>query len=296
MHNRLIVYFFLATAAFWANGQNWKWGDINFDQEVNIADITSLASTLATTASTGNEWQRSDINTDGEVSLADLTRLIQIIVHDEATGDKCASRTLPIIYINTQQAQSIVSKNDYINATYYIDPTITSDDSIGSIDNQLPLEIRGRGNSTWLYPLKKPYRLKLKQKEALTGTYKNKHFTLLAHAEDWLAFLRDEVGFEVSKRMGMSYTPATRPVELVLNGDYKGIYFLTDQIRVDKNRVNVVEQDDFETDPERITGGWLIELDNYPDSYQVNIPEGSGESILITPIHPSNSRSNKQII
>ena len=41
---------------------------------------------------------------------------------------------------------------------------------------------------------------------------------------------------------------------------------LTEQIRVSKNRVNVVEQADNETDTDNVTGGWLLEIDNYFDN------------------------------
>jgi hypothetical protein len=72
-------------------------------------------------------------------------------------------------------------------------------------------------------------------------------------------------------------------VELVLNGDYKGLYFLTEHIRVDKDRVNIVEQEDNETDPEKITGGWLVEIDNYNEApYNIEIREGNRHTMWFT--------------
>ena len=103
---------------------------------------------------------------------------------------------------------------------------------------------------------------------------KSKHFALLAHADDNRGFLRNTMGFYVSKTLGMPWTPEQRPVEVVLNGDYIGLYFLTETIRVDKDRVNVVEQPDLATGAEEITGGWLVEIDNYDTDPHVTVKEG----------------------
>ena len=188
------------------------------------------------------------------------------------------SGTLPVLYIQTENNAPIVSKEDYINATYYLDAMgLAGYQSIGSASTPLTMEIKGRGNYTWTGFDKKPYRIKLTDKQPLLGMKKSKHFALLAHADDALnkkGFMRNQVGFELSRMIGMAWTPATAPVEVVLNGDYIGLYFLTETIRVDKDRVNIVEQEDEETDPTAITGGWLVEIDNYDTDPHVTIKEG----------------------
>ncbi len=193
------------------------------------------------------------------------------------------SGTLPVLFITTENNTPVTSKEYYINATYYLDNMgIDSYKSFGSVDNQLPLEIRGRGNYTWNGFDKKPYRIKLGEKAQLLGMNKSRHFALLAHADDNLAFLRNTVGFELSRRLGLAYTPAQKPVEVVLNGEYIGLYFLTETIRVATDRVNIVEQADSATSANEITGGWLVEIDNYDEDLQVRITEGNGELIRFT--------------
>ena len=76
---------------------------------------------------------------------------------------------------------------------------------------------------------------------------------------DYSGYLRNETGFELSRQLEMPFTTKELPVELILNGEYMGLYFLCEHIRVEKGRVDIVEQDDNETDPEKITGGWLLE-------------------------------------
>ena len=182
--------------------------------------------------------------------------------HDPA---EYLSNTLPVLYINTENEAPIVDKVNYVQGTYYLDANGCGDyESIGSQENPLPLSIRGRGNATWRLP-KKPYRLKLETKTSLLGMPKSKHWILLAAYADWLAHGRNYLAFKISEKMGMPYTPGCVPCEVVLNGDYIGMYFLTEQIRIAKERVNITEQDDEETDSTLITGGWLLEIDNYTD-------------------------------
>lgn len=193
------------------------------------------------------------------------------------------SETVPVIFINTENNTPITSKEDYLQATYYLDPMgIEGIEAFGSIDNQLPLEIRGRGNYTWNGFDKKPYRIKLGSKTPLLGMNKNKHFALMANADDELSGLRNAVGYELSRMIGLAWTPSAEPVEVVLNGEYIGLYFLTETIRVDSDRVDIVEQADEETDPTAITGGWLVEIDNYDSDPHVRITEGNGERIIFT--------------
>lgn len=190
------------------------------------------------------------------------------------------SGTLPVMYINTEGAQPVTSKETYLNGTYYLDPCGTDAEAIGTPEEPLALQIRGRGNYTWSGFDKKPYRLKLDKKAALCGMKKSKHFALLAHADDSRGFLRNATGFELSRRIGLEWTPADEPVEVVLNGDYIGLYFLTETIRVDEDRVNVIEQDDLATTD--VDGGWLVEIDNYDSDPHVSINSGDGWTVNFT--------------
>lgn len=193
------------------------------------------------------------------------------------------SGTLPVMFINTEGAVPITSKEEYVYADYYVDNMgIEGIENVGSQDAPQLMEIRGRGNYTWSDFDKKPYRIKLDQKTPLLGMKRNKHFALLAHPDDKLGFLRNTVGFELSRRLGLAWTPAQQPVEVVLNGDYLGLYMLTEIIRVEPDRVNITEQANYETNRFLITGGWLVEIDNYLEEEQVRTVEGNGNSIWST--------------
>ena len=204
------------------------------------------------------------------------------------------SGTLPVLYITTQDSLPVTSKTDYVDGTYYLDAMgIEGFESIGDIDNQRSLQIRGRGNSTWQLD-KKPYKIKLDKKTALLGMSKNKHWALLAEHHDHLGKMMTAGGFEMSRRFRLEWTPSFQPVELVLNGNYEGLYFLTETIKVGANRVNIVEQADGATDPDEITGGWLVEIDNWAgEDNQFKFVESPGLTIRFT-IHSPDSLSAEQ--
>lgn len=155
--------------------------------------------------------------------------------------------------IDTVGAAPIVSREDYLTAVL----TVTTNDGVVE---QLPTRIRGRGNSTWAMP-KKPYRLKLDTKAALLGMPANRDWTLLANYSD-KTLMRNALAFCVGRMMGFVYTPDSRFIELTVNGDYVGVFQVSDQIEVATSRVDIDDEVKSPTDGDL---GFLIELDQYLD-------------------------------
>lgn len=206
----------------------------------------------------------------------------------EPPSPNTVSGTIPALYIETENHAPIVSKTEYLNATYWLDPMGAQDiTALGSKARPLPMQIRGRGHSSWK-GAKKPYKIKLDKKTAVMGMPKNKHWALLKPTENTVA------GLQLGKLMGMEWTPSFRPVEVVLNGDYIGLYFLTETIRIDENRVNIYEQQDKETNSDLITGGWLVEVDNYHDECQITIPENNRWNLTLR-YHSPEDLSDAQL-
>lgn len=198
--------------------------------------------------------------------------------------------TLPVLYIQTDdimRSRNLRDK-DYRDGTYWLDPKGTDYAAIGSEEAPLPLTIKARGNYTRTAYSKKPFKLKLEKKQKLCGLSNSKHFALLAHADDDKGFLRNFVGFSLGKRIGLPWAPGEVAIELVINGDYRGIYFLTESIRIDSKRVDIVELNDEVTDPALCSGGYLVELDNYEDEGQIVMPEAGNPygTLRVTPDTP----------
>lgn len=101
--------------------------------------------------------------------------------------------------------------------------------------------IRGRGNSTWEWYDKKPYKFKLDEKSKLLGLEKARNWNLLANYRD-VTDMMNVYAFECARRMGMPFTNHSRFVEVFLNGDYIGVYQLTEKLEVGKHRVDIDEE------------------------------------------------------
>ena len=252
-------------------------GDVNCDWEVNIADVNTLVDSIFSGAKYHSFYTYdTDVNGDKEINIADLNMVIDAVLGKQLPPMPTYSGTLPVLFINTEGFRDIVSKESYLHAKWWLDNMgIEGYESIGSPDEPLGMQIKGRGNYTWSLN-KKPFRIKLDEKQPLLGMDSNRHFCLLAHADDNFGKAMNAVGFELSRRIGMAYTPEHRPVEVVLNGQYIGLYFLTEKIREGKDRVNIDEQRDGETDSLAITGGWLLEIDNNMDVNTIIIDEREG--------------------
>ena len=135
---------------------------------------------------------------------------------------------------------------------YYLEGTLTVNGRGGYEDYTGKTEVKGRGNSTWGYP-KKPYRLKLNKKAEICGLGKAKNYVLLANHLDPTLML-NSVAFKIGRLLELPFTNHAIPVDVVLNGIYKGSYLLTEQIEVKENRVDLDENNSV-----------MWELDSYWD-------------------------------
>ena len=192
------------------------------------------------------------------------------------------SGTLPIVHITTATGQPVTDRDNYVQGTMYIDNTSSAADAFGSAELPKQMQIRGRGNYTWKGFEKKPYRVKLDESSKLLGMPKSKHWALMAAADDGLGFMRNTLGFLLGQYIGLRWTPHQVPVELVINGEYRGLYMLTETVRIQKNRINIAEQPDLNEDPLTLSGGWLLEIDNYEGENQVQLVEGNGQEFQIS--------------
>ena len=162
------------------------------------------------------------------------------------------SDSLPRLDVITENGEKIRSKEEYVSCMVTLsgcdDEYAFSDASAG---------IRGRGNDTWKYYPKKPYRIKFDEKTSVFGETKNKSWVLLAMYNDF-SLIKDRLAFTLSDSLdNSSFSPSYNYVELYINGKYNGIYLLTDQVDENKGRTNVKE--DFSEDAIEVP--FLVELD-----------------------------------
>lgn len=170
--------------------------------------------------------------------------------------DSPQSTGLPVIKIDIENGAEITIKESAYKNMHFI----LNDPNNSQYNLEIPFEsvsdgksgIRGRGNSTWGYP-KKPYRIKFNKRQSLFGLDAAKSWVLLAN---WLdpTFITTNVAFELGQRLEIPYTNTAFNVELFINGTHRGHYTVTEQVQVDKARVNIDEDNDY-----------FFELDSYYD-------------------------------
>lgn len=159
------------------------------------------------------------------------------------------------------------------------DDRMTVYNADGTVDvSDAACGIRLRGNTSQEYP-KKPLAVKLQSKQPVLGMPKHKRWVLLAN---WLdhSMIRNAVAFRLAHAMedawksgaiepGIPWNVHGQNVELVIDGHHVGNYYLCEQIKIDKKRLNI--RDCYEDvkkdggDPTFENCGYLLELDNNYD-------------------------------
>lgn len=151
-------------------------------------------------------------------------------------------------------------------------------DSFNDYDGVIGIELRGYSSQTWP---KKPYGFETRDS---LGENNNVPLLGMPSENDWTlhapyvdkTLMRNVLMYQLANAMGM-YAPKTRFCELVINGEYMGLFVLIEKIKKDKNRVNISKPD-----LTNITGGYLLEMTSTERF-------SGGENYFDTPV------SNKQV-
>ena len=161
---------------------------------------------------------------------------------------------LPLILIHTENSTEPGNDDKDVNCTI----TIINN---GTIENFETAEIKVRGMSSSFAP-KKPYRIKFSSKQKILNIKgKEKKWVLLANYYD-RSLLRNALAFKISELMNFSFTPRCQPVDVILNGNFRGNYFICDKIDViSKNRLQIEELQITDNSFPNITGGYFLQID-----------------------------------
>ena len=180
---------------------------------------------------------------------------------------------IPVVYIETPDGKAISNHNSWLEgATITIDGNGTDYDSL----EKTPIRIKGRGNSTWIWPTsKKPYTLKFENSAKVLGMGKNKTWALMANFRDksllrnWFA---SELERTVFARDNMWKTEFVC-VDLILNGQYHGNYNIATTIKIGSKRIDIPDISDIlsgelkDTNKDGVIqyddGGFIVELNRF---------------------------------
>ncbi|HAO50686.1 MAG TPA: hypothetical protein DCR35_16120, partial [Runella sp.] len=149
------------------------------------------------------------------------------------------------------------------NRNYYRNPANNNlPDPFNNFNGTVGIE--HRGSSSQFFP-KKPYGFETRTetgddlKVSLLGMPKESDWILNASYTD-KTLMRDVLTYHLSNQMGM-YATRTKFVELVVDGDYKGVYILMEKIKRDANRVNIASLKPADNSGDALTGGYILKVD-----------------------------------
>jgi hypothetical protein len=177
---------------------------------------------------------------------------------------------LPQLRIATKNGASIDSREVYVDATY-----VLTNPAAAVTEVTLNGKIRGRGNTTWGQP-KNPYKVQFSNDAryaAITdvlGMTKQRNWALLA---DWFdrSLIRNKLALSLASSSvfadGLKWNPAGQHVEVWLNGDYVGVYLLTEDIRIDPARLALKKMSSSPAAGD-VDGGYIVEVDFRLDCYK----------------------------
>lgn len=147
------------------------------------------------------------------------------------------SSHIPSLFLNTRKelvGKMWHDKNARINVSVKL---FSPEGELLYVDDKGRSTLRGRGNSTWWVD-KKPYTLSLDKSTTLLGLDDGKEWVLLANAFD-ITNMKNKLVYDFANQMDMLWNPHAEYVDLYLNGDYQGLYLLTEKIEMSPSRLNV---------------------------------------------------------
>jgi subtilisin-like proprotein convertase family protein len=243
---------------------------------------------------TGNGVWTLKINDTAGQDFGDLVSWSLTFGNNPASYFVFTSSNLPIVVINTngQNIQDdpkisadmgIIFNGEGIR-NYTTDPKNNYNGKIG---------IEYRGSSSQMFP-KKPFGIELWD---LNNNSIDSSILNMPKDNDWIlgvaysdkSLMRNSLTFRTWEKMGY-YAPRGENVELILNGEYWGVYYLCEKIKRGNDRLDIAKLDPIEITGDDVTGGYILKIDkgtgsaasewqsNFPPA---NNPDGIAPTIMI---------------
>jgi hypothetical protein len=192
---------------------------------------------------------------------------------------------LPIVIINTEGGAEIPDEPKILGTMKIIQRpdgarnflTDANTDEFLDYSGTIGIEIRGSSSQT--LP-KKPYGIDTLEDDGIED--KNVKLLGMPKENDWIlnsfafddSMMRDYISYEMARQMGQ-YATNLKYCEVILNGEYIGLYALSEKIKRDGDRVDIAKISDDENSLPEITGGYIIQTDrtggdNPPEAWNNN--------------------------
>ncbi|MCR4902037.1 MAG: CotH kinase family protein [Butyrivibrio sp.] len=220
---------------------------MNINASAASANTSATQGSLETSANEASSASSSE-STTSKISLRNKTLSVS----------ESERPNLPLIQISTKDGELptyevVTSSEGYAGETItnneYVKGNMTVSGS-GVLSGQYEMKFKIRGNTSAVESEKKPYKIKLSEKADLLGrgdSYADKTWILLSTGTS----LNTYIGDFIAQKVKMEWTPSMAFVNVEINGDWQGLYILTEAVQEGSNRVNISNS------------GYLFENDAY---------------------------------
>ena len=193
---------------------------------------------------------------------------------------------LPVFYIDIEGNKEVTSRENYLSATLRID-TETAAGNFPAMETSEML-IRGRGHYSWNFN-KKPYKIRFEKKTSVLGLNASKNWVLLANYVD-RSLIQNYVAMEMGKVMtNIDYHSTQYPVDVFVNGSYRGVYTFGEQLEAKEERIDLEES---YTEPDT---DYLLEVGGSDDGDVYGRDYFHAGSLRFTAIkHPDSTKLSQE--
>lgn len=175
------------------------------------------------------------------------------------------NHNLPLVIINTN-GQTIPEESRIIAQMGIINngegQTNLELDNWNEYSGLISIERRGESSSGFK---KKSYSIELQNDDgsnnnvSILGLPEENDFVLYGPYSD-KTLIKNVLSYQLFRLTGR-WAPRTRYVEVILDGDYRGVYVLTEKLKRDENRVDIDKLTSDDLSPEDISGGYILRRD-----------------------------------
>ena len=202
----------------------------------SVEDATLYASGSVTQTSRGKLDEKNGVIRDAFTQNGDQ---VVLTTADGTNHTVVALQSdLPSVYIDLE---GTTLEQIHSDRTVKYDSTsvfITDPAGEHALSVRNDVQIKGRGNSSWLFYEKKGYQIRFDTKTSVMGMPEAKKWVLLASAGDD-SLMRFQLASRAAQSWDMAYVPEFRYVDLWIEGEYRGTYLLGEKVEISENRLNL---------------------------------------------------------
>lgn len=181
----------------------------------------------------GALWTESLQEEVHQLKVVDLLGKVRL----ETAFQVLVSENLPAVLVTVEAKEELYNPKEYANKQYLEKGRIQILDTTGSVVLEDILDrFKVRGNLTSNLP-KKPFTLTLSTTQSVCGMSPSPNWNLLANATD-SSHIRNKMMLDWSNELSERYTPSGEYVDLFVNGEYQGLYLLTETMETGEERIN----------------------------------------------------------